>query len=455
MTLDTNAGDHQRRTCVFREPLVPNARYHGVDAFLRKAPGVQGHDVGVEAFQAPGALGNDPGFERGVTVPGNVQIHRADLGKHGAVWERSVAVTVGTMTYRISGGLRITQAWDRVHPRSKARFPPDPLRQNRVHNTPSSKASTINRGKSPKPPHFPTDQSDSTPAAARRPHHVQQTRRNTLGTRHPRLENSPKPTRNPLPQPTRPPDKNMNPHPSGGGAPHPADRSHPSATVARLAIPRLRHQHQTVPCRSRRLPPGPCPSGVGHTRHQSPRRSLALPVWELLRQRRLAGLHGTCSQPLQMDRTPHQPGRTTNQREHRPHPSLLPPRQDREPRRQTDTPPTRQMAMGRHLPHHPRQHPQPPPTLLIHPEASTKTGRKHPPTGSARPYTLQIRPDTPTRPGKPRNNPTLRPKTPCAAPANPKPPTSPTHTDQNGGFKLNRGLFGWVVVGSGVNTFFS
>ena len=41
---------------------------------------------------------------------------------------------------------------------------------------------------------------------------------------------------------------------------------------------------------------------------------------------------------------------------------------------------------------------------------------------------------------KPRNNPTLRPKTPCAAPANPKPPTSPTHTDQNGGFKLNRAL---------------
>ena len=237
----------------------------------------------------------------------------------------------------------------------------------------------------------------------------------------------------------------MNPHPhtddlTGPGAPHPADRSHPSATVARLAIPRLRHQHQTVPCRSRRLPPGPCPSGVGHTRHQSPRRSLALPVWELLRQRRLAGLHGTGSQPLQMDRTPHQPGRTTNQREHRPHPTVSPPRQDREPRRKTDTPPTRQMAMGRHLPHHPRQHPQPPPTLLIRPEASTKTGRKHPPTGSARPYTLQIRPDTPTRPGKPRNNPTLRPKTPRAAPANPKPPTSPTHTDQNGGFKLNRCL---------------
>ena len=64
-----------------------------------------------------------------------------------------------------------------------------------------------------------------------------------------------------------------------------------------------------------------------------------------------------------------------NQREHRPHPTVSPPRKDREPRRQTDTPLTRRMALGRHLPHHPRQHPQPPPTLLIHPEASTKTGR--------------------------------------------------------------------------------
>ncbi len=192
-----------------------------------------------------------------------------------------------------------------------------------------------------------------------------------------------------------------------------------------LTGPRIRHQHRTVPCRSGRLPPGPCPSGVGHPGHQSPRRSLTLPVWELLRQRRLAGLHGTGSQPLQMDRTPHQPGRTTNQREHRPHPPVSPPRQDREPRRQTDTPPTRQMALGRHLPHHPRQHPQPPPTLLIRPEASTKTGRKHSPTGSARPYTLQIRPDTPTRPGKPRNNPTLRPKPPAPLPRIPNHPHHP------------------------------
>ena len=33
---------------------------------------------------------------------------------------------------------------------------------------------------------------------------------------------------------------------AGGGTPHQSRRSHPGATVARLAIPRLRHQHQTT-----------------------------------------------------------------------------------------------------------------------------------------------------------------------------------------------------------------
>ena len=64
MTLDTNAGDTS----------TPYMRFSS-----RQSTGVQGHDVGVEALQAPGALGNDPGFERGVTVPGHVQVHRADL----------------------------------------------------------------------------------------------------------------------------------------------------------------------------------------------------------------------------------------------------------------------------------------------------------------------------------------------------------------------------------------
>ena len=70
MTLDTNAGDTS----------TPYMRFwFQTDITSGQATGVQRHDVGVEPFQAPGALGNDPGFERGVTVPGNVQIHRADL----------------------------------------------------------------------------------------------------------------------------------------------------------------------------------------------------------------------------------------------------------------------------------------------------------------------------------------------------------------------------------------
>ena len=70
VTLDTNAGDTS----------TPYMRFwFQADITGGQAPGVQGHDVGVEAFQAPGALGNDPRFERGVTVSWNVQIHRADL----------------------------------------------------------------------------------------------------------------------------------------------------------------------------------------------------------------------------------------------------------------------------------------------------------------------------------------------------------------------------------------
>ena len=96
---------------------------------------------------------------------------------------------------------------------------------------------------------------------------------------------------------------------AGGGTPHPSHRSHPGATVARPATPRLRHQHQTTGRTSRCLSPGPCPHGVGHTRHQEPRRAVPLPIRELLRQRRLAFLRHPCSQPLPMDNTPHPPSR--------------------------------------------------------------------------------------------------------------------------------------------------
>ncbi len=87
------------------------------------------------------------------------------------------------------------------------------------------------------------------------------------------------------------------------------------------------------------------------------------PVWELLRQRRLAFLRHPCSQPLPMDRTP---GRTTNQRQHRPHPTVHTARKDRKPRTKTDPAPSHPMAMGQHLPHREllRRRPQPTATLL-------------------------------------------------------------------------------------------
>ena len=126
----------------------------------------------------------------------------------------------------------------------------------------------------------------------------------------------------------------------------------------------VRHQHQTTGRTSRCLSPGPCPHGVGHTRPQTPRRVVPLPVWELLRQRRLAFLRHPCSQPLPMDRTPHPPGRTTNQRQHRPHPTVHTARKDRKPRTKTDPAPSHPMAMGQHLPHRPGRRPQPTATLL-------------------------------------------------------------------------------------------
>ena len=53
------------------------------------------------------------------------------------------------------------------------------------------------------------------------------------------------------------------------------------------------------PAEAVRLPPGQSPSVLGHLWMSMPTgASLALPVWELLRQCRLAGLHGTCSLPL-------------------------------------------------------------------------------------------------------------------------------------------------------------
>ncbi len=88
------------------------------------------------------------------------------------------------------------------------------------------------------------------------------------------------------------------------------------ATVARLAIPRLGHQHRTVRLlQADAYLPGPRPHVELAIRDiKAPRRTVALPVRELLRQRRLASLRHPCSQPLPVDRTTHPPGRTTDQR---------------------------------------------------------------------------------------------------------------------------------------------
>ena len=100
----------------------------------------------------------------------------------------------------------------RVHP-----VPAVPARasQGRLAPPTSSKVSTINYGKVTKTRgHFPTDQSalKLLRLAAR---NITNKRRRKPRHRHPRLENSPKPTRNPLPQPTKPnPLKTHEPRPS-------------------------------------------------------------------------------------------------------------------------------------------------------------------------------------------------------------------------------------------------
>ncbi len=185
---------------------------------------------------------------------------------------------------------------------------------------------------------------------------------------------------------------------AGSGAAHPSHRSRPSATVARLTIPRLRHQHRTVRyCRGCLLP-GPRPSRTGDTRHQSPRRAVALPVRELLRQRRLASLRHPRSQPLPVDRTTHPPGRTTDQRQHCPHPTVQTARKNRQPRTKTDPAPTHPMAMGQHLPHRPSQRPPPTATLLT-PHTPHQTN--HQQNVSHRFRSSPRAPDPPEHPKKP------------------------------------------------------
>ena len=99
----------------------------------------------------------------------------------------------------------------RVHP-----VPTVPARasQNRVHNQRRRKRPLSTTESHQNQGAFPHRPISSKAAAARRPKHHQQTRRKPRH-RHPRLENSPKPTRNPLPKPTKPnPIKTHEPTPS-------------------------------------------------------------------------------------------------------------------------------------------------------------------------------------------------------------------------------------------------
>ena len=88
----------------------------------------------------------------------------------------------------------------RVHP-----VPAVPARasQNRVHHQRRRKCPLSTTESHQNQGAFPHRPISSQAAAPRRPKHNQQTRRKPRH-RHPRLENSPKPTRNPLPQPTKP-----------------------------------------------------------------------------------------------------------------------------------------------------------------------------------------------------------------------------------------------------------
>ena len=103
------------------------------------------------------------------------------------------------------------QAWEEFTP--FLRFPPQLRRIVYTTNVVESvhyqlRKSHQNQGT------FPHGPIRSQAAAPRRQKHNQQTRRKPRH-RHPRLENSPKPTRNPLPQPTKPnPLKTHEPTPS-------------------------------------------------------------------------------------------------------------------------------------------------------------------------------------------------------------------------------------------------
>ena len=110
------------------------------------------------------------------------------------------------------GVIRIwRQAWEEFTPFLKV---PARASQGRVHHQRRRKCPLSTTESHQNQGAFPHRPISSKAAAPRRPKHNQQTRRKPRH-RHPRLENSPKPTRNPLPQPTKPnPLKTHEPTPS-------------------------------------------------------------------------------------------------------------------------------------------------------------------------------------------------------------------------------------------------
>ena len=113
---------------------------------------------------------------------------------------------------RYPGVIRIwRQAWEEFTPFLKV---PARASQGRVHNQRRRKRPLSTTESHQNTGAFPHRPIRSQAAAPRRQKHNQQTRRKPRH-RHPRLENSPKPTRNPLPQPTKPnPLKTYEPTPS-------------------------------------------------------------------------------------------------------------------------------------------------------------------------------------------------------------------------------------------------
>ena len=109
----------------------------------------------------------------------------------------------------------------------------------------------------------------------------------------------------------------------------------PSEALARLASPRLRHQPRAAERRGRPVPPGPRHRRARHPGPERRSRPRALPLGEVLRQRRLARLRGARPQPHPLERPPrrHPPRRSADRGPHRAHPRALRARSPGQPQR--------------------------------------------------------------------------------------------------------------------------